>query len=348
MKATLSYFLLWLVFFSTGAAAQQSVYKLPLDESILLGSEQSKMSTNRALEVIDLTGDSVLGYLPDENKSNDRVAILAPLPKQEWLQDIVSGSLIGLVTNRQVLYIVNDISVGRHTNGSYARIKATLYESALGTNAYKLLKEVSDVLTDNSSNMNMMAGLISNAMRNTLSLSTGIINGNTNKTMTREEVVALEKSKYAFISNNNFSSGIYMNYEDFKNQKPSFSQFYLAVDTTTGNIQVNSLLGYSDTSPKPVTPWGIVAANELYIFKNGKLYAAEAIGNNLVISKYINPQRRLNNARFWRDNIGKWFNVWEDSNPFDNRYAIQISDYKKKNIIGEAIKINADTGELEL
>lgn len=348
MKKILFYLLLGLVSCSIKASAQQLTYLLPLDDNLLLNKQQSKISKERALEVIDLTGDSVLGYLPTEKESNDRIAILAPLPKQEWLQSIVSGSLNSLLTGRQLLYIVNDISVGRHSNGNYSRVKATVYESTVGANAYKLLKEVSDITTDNSSSMNTVSSLIGNVLGNTFSLLGGVIGGVAGKTMTREEVIAFEKSKYAFISDNSFTSGIYMSYGEFKNRKPSFEQFYLAVDTATGNIQVNSLSGYSDTSPKPVNPWAIAAANELYIFKNGKLYATEAIGNNLVISKYINPQRRVNNAKFWRDNLGKQFILWEDSNPFDNRYTIRLSNYQKKNIIGEAIKVNADTGEFEL
>lgn len=345
MKLTLTTAFIFILLFKVNA--QQSIYVLPLDESILLGKAQSNEEAKAALEMIDLTGDSVLGYLPSEKEHNERVAIVAPLPKQEWLQNIMSGSLASILPGRQLLYIVNDISLGRHTNGNYARVKASIYESAPGTNGYRFLKTVNDFLTDNSGNINTINSLVSNVLRNTLSSLTGIMGDGTSKVMTKEDVLASEKAKYAFISDKVFSSGIYLNYDEFKNRKPSFGQFFIKTDAIAKKVQVYSFSG-ADSTMQLVNPWAIASANEVYVFNSGKLYAVEAIGSNLVVSKYLNPQRRINNAMFWSNYVGNRFSSSEDRNPFDNRYAVALENYQKKNISGEAIKINADTGEFEL
>ncbi|MGN7785984.1 hypothetical protein ACTJIJ_15755 [Niabella sp. 22666] len=346
MKLTLLFFLFGLASFYQ-SKAQQSTHRLPLDENILIGKTQLNEGAKASLEVIDLTGDSVLGYLPLEAERNERTAILAPLPKQEWLQNIMSGSLTGGLVGRQLLYIVNDVSLGRHTNGNYARVKATIYESAPGANGYRLLKTVNDFSTDNSASINTVSSLVNNVLGNTLSFLIGVIANDASKVMTREEVLISEKTKYVFINGRSFASGIYLNYDEFKNRKPSFGQFFIKTDATSKQVQVFSFTG-TDSTMRPVNPWAIASANEVYVFRGGKLYAVEAMGNNLVISKYLNPQRRMNNAMFWRNNVGNRFSLPEDSNPFDNSYVIKLENYHKKNITGEAVKINADTGELEL
>jgi hypothetical protein len=82
------------------------------------------------------------------------------------------------------------------------------------------------------------------------------------------------------------------------------------------------------------------------VFQDNKLYPVEAVGNNLVFSKFIDPDTRKNNASFWRmtvsDNLsGKYANI------FDNVNTLTLTNYHGKGLNGEAVKVNADTGTPE-
>lgn len=113
----------------------------------------------------------------------------------------------------------------------------------------------------------------------------------------------------------------------------------------TKTIVVNSFTE-KDSTIKPVIPWAIAVNNELYVYHGKKLYPVEAVGNNLVFSKFIDPYTRKNNGTYWRMTIseglsGKYNNI------FDNVNTLAIKNYHGKGLNGEAVKVNADTGTPE-
>ncbi|MBO9596040.1 MAG: hypothetical protein J7599_24265 [Niabella sp.] len=342
------------------AMSQQERLVLPLPVNKVLQSGDQKnnsllqgrgITDTKFFEVVDLTGDTaILGYLPTEKFKNDRMAIATPVPKQDWIYDIVDEGMIKNFGIRGVsaMYVIHDISVGRVSEGNYVRIKGRLYESPVGMNQYKPVKTIDEFALEGNSDISMVSGLVRQAITSSVTTATGGVNqGGVQKLLRREEVISSEKDNYLFISKRVFRNGIYISFDDFKQGTPQFDNFYVKTDTAARKTTVYSFTK-RDSTMVPVTPWGVIAGGELYLYKDGILYPCEAIGNNLVISKYIDPARRKNHGRFWRSNIGERFNELEDANPFDNKYVISINNYRQTKAKGEAIKINADTGELEL
>ncbi|MFT4093081.1 MAG: hypothetical protein QM640_05525 [Niabella sp.] len=338
-------------FIVTRLPAQQATHILPLPPGTQEKSSTAKAtvqsSAARAFELIDLTGDSlVLGYLPTPDGSNDRIAVISPVTKQEWLYAAAKEAGIAFFSGKGTngLFILKDISVGRVSAGNYIRIKAAIYESTPDADAYYLLNTIDTLITDNAPDIKTVSENIGSVIAGTLNTS-GIRNAK-DRPLTRDEILKTITAQYAFISRGITPTGIYMSYEAFKAGQPSFNQFYLKTDTTSKTVQVNAFTT-TDSTLKPVSPWAVVAGNELYIYQNNWLYAAEARGNNLVFSKYIDPETRANNARFWRSNVGARLSN-DYGNPFDNLNVLQVSNYRGRGVQGEAIKINTDTGKPEL
>lgn len=344
-----------LFFVATGQIySQQERYVLPLPESAMsavhtLPSNEGPVNTS--FELVDLTGDSlVLGYLPTKDKDNDRVAITTPVLKQDWLQASMGENMATTFVSRGTsgLYILNDLSTGVTDAGNFVRIKANVYESPAGANAYFLLNSIDTFIINGVKNVDNLGTDINNAMGATLLTSRGgiTVKTPTGKTMTRDEVIKTEKDKYSFISNGIIPTGIYMTFEDFKANRPSFGQFYIRTDTLSKTIEVNSFT-QTDSTLRPVAPWAIAVNGELYYYSNKKLYAVEATGANLTFSKFLDPMLRTNNAGFWRMTVGDLLKE-KYNNPFDNLNTLSINNYRNRGISGEPVKLNADTGAPEL
>ena len=350
MKRKSLYFLILTLLASNVLSAQQSQLVLPPPAEVVQSVPQSP-SINRPsgnFELLDLTGDSlVLGYLPLKGGGNERQAIVTPGDKSDWLRATTSINAAASFAGRAnpVLYVLNDISVGRTISGNYVRLKATVYER--GATGYTLLNKADTLVTDNAKDISSISVLINTAISNTATLlNTGIIQNPTGKALTRDEVIKQEKDKYAFISNGTNPTGIYMSYEAFKATKPSFEQFFIKTDTMAKTIEVNSFTQV-DSTLRPVTPWAVAVNNELYVYSSNKLYPVEAVGNNLVFSKFIDPNTRKNNGMFWRMTVGDRLSE-KYNNIFDNINTLTLTNYHGKGLNGEAIKVNADTGAPEL
>ncbi|WP_300603763.1 hypothetical protein [Niabella sp.] len=327
--------------------AQQEKVLLPLNIQNRQLSDSGNSVAGKALEIVDFTGDSLtLGYMETANKGNDRIAITAPLAKNEYLNEIIGNVAdnIFLTRNKRGLLLVRVLSVGKMSPGNYVHIKATLFESPVAGNAFVLVKEIDDIFSNNSSEISSVPAILATSILNAMSMPNGaILNSSNGDVKTKEEVLKFEQEKYKFIKNGVFRTGIYMSYEDFKNGSPSFGQFYLRTDTASKFVEVNSFT-IEDSTLRPVKPWGIAVANELYLYNNGVLYPIEPLGNNLVFSKYLDPEIRRNNSMYWRMNVGNRFSEFQAGNPFDNRYVLNLTNYLKKGISGEATKVDADTG----
>ncbi|MGN7787358.1 hypothetical protein ACTJIJ_22680 [Niabella sp. 22666] len=336
--------------------AQQSRIVLPVPEGL---SEAIKPGTTPAtqkaaglapvFEIIDHTGDSlIVGYLPFAEENNDRIAVITPVTKTDWLLALAgegSAKQLALRASKGI-YVLNDLSVGKTAAGSYIRLKANLYESLPGSDMYRLVNRIDTFVVDPTADIKNVGAGIAGVINGSLFAGNGLVSRGAGNGLTREQLLKAENDQYAFISNKQFASGIYMNYDEFKSQKPSFGQFFLKADAVKNTVQVHSFTS-ADSTLRPVIPWGVAVGNELYIYNNNKLYPVEAKGNNLVLSKYIDPESRGNNARFWRMNVANRLEG-SNKNPFDNINELWLPNYRNKGINGEATKINADTGTPEL
>lgn len=349
MKIKTFFYIVTSILFSSSISAQQPKVILPSPPINQLNEAQTFSDSQLPqFELIDLTGDSsVLGYLKISDSSNERQAIVTPIKKEDWLRATIAGKATTAFANtsKSLLYILNDISVGRVSTGNYVRLKATVY--AGDQQEYSFLKKVDTFLTDKSKNITAVGDLINTAIGSTAAqLRSALAQFPTGKPLTRKEVIRAEKEKYAFIIKGTKPTGIYMTYDDFKKGKPTFERFHLERDQHSAALTVQSFTD-ADSTFREVTPWGIAVQNEWYFYSGNKLYPIEAVGNNLVFSKFISDEDRKNNASFWRMTIGDKLSG-KERNILDNVNTLVLENYHGKGLTGEAIKINADTGAAEL
>lgn len=336
MKYTFFYLLILIFFVSSNLTAQQP--------QLVLLTPSANIPQSDQFELLDLTGDSlVLGYLQTKDGGNERQAIVTPIEKGAWLKATTANKAASSFSTfaNPVLYVLNDISVGRTGSANYVRLKATVYEKE--AKGYTLLKTVDTFITDKAKDINSVGDLINTAISSTASeLKSAMGQKPLGKALTMQEVIKHEQEKYAFIRKGINPTGIYMSYEEFKANKPSFRQFFIKTNIEAKTIAVNSFTE-TDSTLRPVTPWAVAVHNELYVYHDNKLYPVEAVGNNLVFSKFIDPDTRKNNAAFWRLNVGEKLSG-KYRNIFDNVNTLVIKNYLGKGLNGEAVKINADTG----
>ncbi|MGJ7030922.1 hypothetical protein [Niabella hirudinis] len=344
-------------FLSGGAFGQQKREALSLPEALLLAGTSGERTSSqnekvKAFQIVNLTGDSlILGYIPLPEKGNERIALISPVDKQEYLEACVGENLNSFFASKGVqgILIVHDVGVGYTSSGIFARIKGVLYESQAATNSYTQTKEVDYLSTENGSNIkNATALLSSSIVAAVTSSATGVVTKEIAKGISVEELLKREKEKYTFISKGVFPTGIYLSYDDFKKGKPSFDHFYLRTDTSHKTVEINSFTIEDSTLVPTQNVWAIASANELYLYQDGMLRAVEAYGNNLVFSKYLDPEVRKNNGVFWRGTVGSRFEEWNAQNPFDERYVLGLNNYRNKGVNAEATKVNGDTGTPEL
>ncbi|MFT4093042.1 MAG: hypothetical protein QM640_05330 [Niabella sp.] len=325
---------------------QQQKYLLPLDELIALHKENESTGI---LEICDLTGDSVLGYIPTKENDNNRIAVYAPVSKQDWVTALLSASNTyqSLKAGYSYLFILKDLSVGGNELESYTGVRGVLYESPVGKDAYVFYKTIDNFSVNKSVGVRSAGNSLAGLVKEAVSASGEIEKKQDVIAKTKETIIKEQREGLSFVSKANFPSGIYQTFEEFKALKPSYSQFYLMVDTATKSVLVNGFT-IGDTTLHPVeNAFAIAAANELYICSGNKLYPVEARGNTLVLSKYVDEITRKNNATFWRSNVGARLSN-DYGNPFDNLNVLQVSNYRGRGVQGEAIKINTDTGKPEL
>jgi len=81
--------------------------------------------------------------------------------------------------------------------------------------------------------------------------------------------------------------------------------------------------------------------NELYKINKGKLLAIEKVGSDFMVSKFVDPKKRKNNAIFWRNNIGSRKGV---KSPFGNEDSLKTTSVKGQKF--KLTHLDMNTGEL--
>lgn len=338
---------LFLFFFQEKNYAQQERLQLPLDEAIVFSNKG--VSDAKLFQVIDVTGDSVLGYTQTKEHDNNRVAIYAPVPKDEWIAALLDVKNVheALKAGCSYLLLLQDVSVGVNEHGAYVRVSGILYESPIGKDAYVHYKTIENVSINTSAELKSAGNNLADLVKKEVAASGKIEKKLDLVAHTKAEIVKVYNDRLSFVNKEVFPTGIYLNFEEFKALKPSYPQFFIKVDTVSKSVSLSGFLSGDTTFHAAENAFAVAVANELYIYKNNRLYPAEAKGNTLVLSKYVDQDTRKNNASFWRMNVGDLISN-EYRNPFDNVYTITINDYKGVIVNGEAVKVNVENGNLEL
>jgi hypothetical protein len=140
---------------------------------------------------------------------------------------------------------------------------------------------------------------------------------------------------------NRYSPGVYTSFEQFLADAPAISIFRIKVNKGTGSVELYKISGQDSAGILVKNAWGISVGNELYKINKGKLLAIEKVGSCFMLSKFVDPKLRKNNAIFWRNNIGSRKGV---KNPFDIEDVLKTTSVKVQKI--KLTHLDMNTGEL--
>jgi len=140
---------------------------------------------------------------------------------------------------------------------------------------------------------------------------------------------------------NQFATGIYTSFDQFLDNAPAIPSFKIKVNKETDSVELYKIDGRDSSGVLVKNAWGISVGNELYKISKGKLLAIEKVGSGFMLSKFVDPKRRKNNAIFWRNNIGSRKGV---KNPFGNKVSLKTTSVKGQKI--KLTHLDMKTGEL--
>ena len=143
------------------------------------------------------------------------------------------------------------------------------------------------------------------------------------------------------LNSDQFVTGIYTSFEQFLADAPAIASFKVKINRDTDSVELYKINGRDSSGVLVKNAWGISVGNELYKINKGKLLAIEKMGNGFMLSKYVDPKQRKNNALFWRNNIGSRKGV---KNPFGNKDSLKSTSVKGQKF--KLTHLDMNTGEL--
>lgn len=326
-------------------------------------SLKSAMQTKiKSIEIIsNIVSDSLMGIMPSDIK-NTRQSLILNDGLDNYLKKYVNRYINKNVKEGiQLLWVVNDFvlgidSVSDRNIKRFIKVNTEVYNySGIG---YKYKGNYDTLLIYN--NKLPLEQIVTNAIQDLINFSEvdspidnkalDMATSTNENTKFNQKVSSLSEVKEKVNSSKNlpilkvknYKYGVYRNYDEFKNDAPSISNFIVDVDTNNAKVKIFEFDMADSIKIEIVNPWGISIGTELYKFDEGYLYPIEKDGNFFVLSKYLNPMKRQNQAYFWRQAIGDRLT---NDNPYDDRFIIR-KPVGKDEITLEAIKIDRNTVEI--
>jgi hypothetical protein len=321
--------------FSTSLYAQQTKdYGV---KRIQLSRSSEPATQNSPVDVIlsGIRDTSCIGYII---KTDDVVEKLVPDTSLEyWLQSYVHQKYKQLTVNDPHLLLeIDELRMQTAENIGYVKLKAKVFTSPAREESYRLIRIVDTVLQLNVSTpeeyVTTAVDLLTDKQQQ---LKGGIIG----KQSIKDD--ASSRKNLSILKNTQYKSGIYNSFKDFINNKPSVSNVTILPDETTGKIKLYVVSADSlQTEVKQL--WGFSLDNELYYYNNGDIVPIEQSGSGFVLSAYMNPEGRSNQAMIRRNLIGRMSKL-NDKDKVVYRHDVKAP---QPGIIATCIDL--DNGELSL
>jgi len=159
-------------------------------------------------------------------------------------------------------------------------------------------------------------------------------------TGTKNDILTHVKGSHsdAILKADKYANGVYMSFNEFKNNTPSVSKFYADVNPVNNKVALYKIA--ADSSSQIIqNAWGVSVNNELYFYTEGQLYPIEKLGNTFYIAKYLEPRTRKNQAIYWRKIIGS---KQGDTNPYNDAHVLRKAVPTAKNVSLEATHLDFD------
>lgn len=303
------------------------------------------------IEVINNLPDSNnLGFIPSDIL-NDRKNIKPFGNITTWLQSFVNNQFSPNANSKAdaLLWVIQDLSIGKDSTQkeakSFVKLKADMYVG--NESNYQLINTFDSTWIEHGDadlgGMATMAfiELYKNSAEPTKGPGSIRFQQLPIKfTGTKNDILVQVKGSHsdAILKADKYANGVYMSFNEFKNNTPSVSKFYAHVNPVNDKVALYKIA--ADSSSQIIqNAWGVSINNELYFYTEGQLYPIEKSGNTFYIAKYLEPRTRKNQAIYWRKIIGS---KQGDTNPYNDAHVLRKVVPTAKNVSLEATHLDFD------
>lgn len=300
--------------------------------------------------ISNLPDSNNLGFIPSDIM-NDRKYIKASNSVTTWLQGFVDtqfGSNADEKASR-LLWVIQDLSMGKDSTQkqaySFVKLKADIYTgNALNYQLVNTFDSVWIVNGDGDFGKMIVTAFIE-LYKNSVEQKRGIGNIRFQQLSakpagTKNDIINQVKlsNNCQILKANEYPSGVYTSFEEFKNNTPGIRNFYADVNAKNNQVELYQLA--ADSSSQLIqNAWGLSVNNELYYYSSGQLYPIEKSGNSVYVAKYLDYRTRKNQAIYWRTIIGA---RQGDTNPYNDAHVLRRVVSSSKNISLEATHLDFD------
>lgn len=308
--------------------------------------------------VVPILWDSTkLGY-SESTISGNKLAVIPDKNMTAFLQEHVNNQYKKIFDPNgvQLLWIVQELRVNERSSTfwhkGYCRLKANVY-TATNNKDFVLLFNFDTVLVRSAKSDPYIRHdkSIAQAMHLILQklegydIATTIVNKQTADIQT-----ILKKEQLRFnlpiLKDTLLKDGVYMSFNEFKNNNPSFTNYEIANEKNKAIVQVFSIDSAKNSSII-TNAWGFCKNGEIYKLQEQELIAIEKFSNCYLLSNYIESIRRKNNGIFMSALMGGIVGVVANSafSKNDKIYTVTTIPYISEKQ-PEASAIDMETGEL--
>lgn len=338
---------------------EHKVLKLSISDST---HKDTKVTNISSIEVKCALPDSIyIGIIPSE-LPNTRNILEAPYGIQGWLQSFVDkeyGSTFSPSGNK-LLWSIDVLSAGIDSSSgariSFVKFGAEILRSA-GDDSCQSLGRFDTVIVSKDAAIDLgqeIAAVVNSLISNSNLLTSSreiekIQNNSPSLKIAKNDAFVNSRSfienqrvSWKILNDTIYPKGVFMTFQEFKDNAPSVSNFLVKADTTAGKINLYQLM--ADSSAKALNDaWGVSINNELYKFKDGNLYPIEQSGKGYSLSKYLDFNNRKNQGFYWRRSVGI---MLKDNNPFDDSHIYRVPIAKGVPFQVESTRIDDASGDL--
>lgn len=310
---------------------------------------------DKKIEAIsNIPNPSSLGFIPS-NVPNDRKYLKPSDEINTWLQNFVNHQFDSSTDPKakKLLWIIQDLSLGKDSTQkdvySFVKIKADIYDnSKLSNGNFQLVNTFDSTYFIKNAAVDygqMIGSAFTDLYDNSIKLKYST--ANYRFAQIAEKLIGskddiLNKIKlsanYPILKDTVYTPGIYLSFNEFKNNSPAITDFYVSVDSQSHRVNLYEIM--PDSSNRLIDKaWGVSINNELYYYTSGQLYPIERSANTFYIAKYLEPRTRRNQAIYWRMYVGKGQG---DVNPYNDVHVLRKKVDSQNNVALEATHLDVD------
>ncbi|MEI3802349.1 MULTISPECIES: hypothetical protein [unclassified Chitinophaga] len=283
---------------------------------IVLSPQSLKTAVSPRLNVSDIviaiatTDTTKLGY-EVATTLNDIVTLAPDTTMTLWLNQYVKSVYSNYYspTAMRSLWVIHSLRLQQSADRCLVKLKANVYQAEVKSAQYETAGEMDTVIImERHGKDSLVATCIAEALNCLLTVRKG-------NNETEQQKISMTN---AIQSTNNFvpapalrtdnlNDGIYSSFNEFRANQPGIRQtIILPDDKHPGKVKLYEQ--QTDSSRHEINNcWAVVVQQEIYIYQNGRLLPIEHKGQSIMLSAYLHPSERRNQAIYWRKVLGEQY-----------------------------------------